>query len=139
MKIVYTFIIASLFLLTLIACRRQQKALYSPEDLEGVWLRAASNKPIYDSMLLEFAVNSGGTIISSPITNTFAVGAKKWQQIQAERANKFTYKDLGSDGVYYDGTMEFKPIGGDGTGDKLILTPNVSGTLNGNSQTWTRQ
>ena len=131
-QILFVSLLMLIFMFGLQACRK--KALYSTSDLKGEWIRFDGNKPLYDSMIVEFSEANGGIILYSSPNGYFANGDNKWKEVTYFKDSTFKYKDLGSDGTYYDGNMKLSTSS---SGDFILhLTPSVSGSLNGNDQYW---
>lgn len=96
------------------------------EEIHGNWVRVRSNNPANDGMEL-IATGTEGTIIVG--RGNFTVGAIKWKDISGSGTN-FTHQELGSDGLYYNASMEL-------IGDTINIQVSSSGA--GNIQKWVRK
>ncbi|MEL6676759.1 MAG: hypothetical protein AAFR61_31405 [Bacteroidota bacterium] len=99
------------------------------DDLEGQWIRIASNNPASDGMIIEMSGNSG-TIIDKAGSG-FSVGDIKWKDIEAVDGENYLHSELGSDYNYYAGSIELR---GDDT-----LRVSVASSGAGNVQKWVRE
>lgn len=97
------------------------------EDIQGTWVRVMSNNPSSDGMEVEVTGNTGTITVAGG--SGFGVGGIKWQNISGEGPT-FTHQELGSDGNYYEASMEI-------IGDTNYVSVNNSGA--GNSQKWVRK
>ncbi|MEL6255237.1 MAG: hypothetical protein AAFR87_24725 [Bacteroidota bacterium] len=96
------------------------------EEIHGNWVRVRSNNPANDGMEL-IATGTEGTVIVA--RGSFDIGAIKWKDISGSGTN-FTHQELGSDGLYYDASMEL-------VSDTINISVNSSGS--GNIQKWVRK
>ncbi|MEM6800874.1 MAG: hypothetical protein AAF696_05690 [Bacteroidota bacterium] len=96
------------------------------EDIQGTWVRVMSNNPANDGMEVDVSGNSGTVTVGRP---SFPVGSIKWQSISGDGPT-FTHEELGSDGNYYQASMEI-------IGDTNYISVSSSGA--GNAQKWVRK
>ncbi len=99
------------------------------DNLNGEWIRIASNNPIADGMIIDMAGTSG-KIVDKAGSN-FQVGDVKWNAIEIKDAENFDYQELGSDYNYYPAVMELR------SDDTLRINVGSSGA--GNIQKWVRE
>lgn len=98
------------------------------DDLAGEWVRVRSNNPANDGMVVT-VTGSTGTVTENP-RSSFTIGAVKWRNIMEGESDDFTYEELGSDGNYYDATMELEE-------DTIYI--DVFSTGAGNTQKYVRR
>ena len=96
------------------------------EDISGAWIRVESNNPSADGMIVKLVGTSG--VIIDKAGSGFSNGDVKWQGVVLIGENSFDYKELGSDGNYYDAKMTY------GSDDTLRIMVGSSGA--GNEQKW---
>ncbi len=99
------------------------------DNLNGEWIRIASNNPVADGILIDMSGTSG--TITDKAGSGFEVGDLKWKNIKAVDAENFTHEELGSDNAYYQATMLLK------SDDTLRISVGSSGA--GNAQKWVRE
>jgi hypothetical protein len=99
------------------------------DNLNGDWIRVASNNPIADGMIIEMK-DSSGTLTDNAGSN-FKVGDIKWKDIKALDTVNYSHQELGSDYNYYSAKMVLK------SDDTLRITVGSSGA--GNIQKWVRE
>lgn len=124
-----------LLLLSLTSCRKNNP-IYSLEDLQGEWIRSQSNKPAYDSMVVEIDQSIGRILNISP-NNYFSLGNIKWRDISPSSDSTFSYEDLGSDGNYYSGRIILSK--NTDNIDLLYVLPEAYSGPNGDLQIWVRR
>lgn len=124
------------FALCFSACRKNDP-IYSLDDLQGEWIRIQSNKPFYDSMVINVE-ESIGRISNIRANNYFDLGDIKWDQISPNRDSVFSYEELASDGNYYSGSIILAKNLVDST-DILFVQPELSSGANGDDQIWVRR
>jgi hypothetical protein len=121
------------------ACRRN-KIEVTVVLIMGEWQRLDSNKPDNDGMNLIVDTSGGlgyGRLSFLPTPNAyFDLGDEKWKEIRPTVDSSYTYRDLGSDGNYYNGTMRLTE-----DVDGLYLDLKVESPFEGygNTQRWYKQ
>lgn len=98
------------------------------DALQGKWFRAYSNNPSADGMEVTVRDNQGE--LTDPANANMPINSIKWKDITATTQNEFEHQELGSDGNYYEGSMEL------GQDDTLRIYVEYSGA--GNAQKWVR-
>ncbi len=99
------------------------------DNLNGEWIRIASNNPVADGIIIDMSGTSG--TITDKAGSGFAIGDIKWKNIKAVDAENFTHEELGSDSAYYQATMLLQ------SDDTLRISVGSSGA--GNAQKWVRE
>lgn len=98
------------------------------DNLNGKWIRIASNNPGSDGMIVDMKGTLGQ--MTNKAGSGFEVGDIKWNNITAVDKEHFKHEELGSDYQYYAATMELR------TDDTLRIAVGSSGA--GNVQKWVR-
>ncbi len=101
---------------------------FNLDDLQGKWYRAYSNNPSADGM--EVTVTNDQGKVTNPANSSFTLNSVKWKDIIATAQNEFEHKELGTDGNYYEASMEL------GQDDTLRIYVGHSSV--GNAQKWVR-
>ncbi len=96
--------------------------------LKGHWIRVQSNNASSDNMIIKMTGNTGEIIDRAQ--STFENGAIKWNAIEVVDSERFFHQELGSDGLYYEGTMKLSQD------DTLRISVVSSGS--GNLQKWVK-
>lgn len=96
--------------------------------IQGAWTRVESNNPAADYMQVT-VVDDQATVVDKAQSN-FNVGDVKWKDISSTTEGKFTHKELGSDGQYYDATISMV---NDSTLEIIVVSSGA-----GNAQKWVR-
>jgi len=110
-----------------------------PEDedysLTDIWKRIRSNAPPLDGMRVEVdADETQGVIIETPDEALFQVGVIKWNDIQKEGANRFVFRDRGTNG---DTTVESRMFIVGKEGPEVVIGSFT--TALGSFQKWARE
>ncbi len=98
------------------------------DKLQGPWTRVESNNPANDFMQVD--VQGDLATITDKAQSGFNVGDIKWKNIIETSSTSFDHDELGSDGLYYPGTIT---LVNDST---LEIAVGSSGA--GNAQKWVR-
>ncbi|MBR9853896.1 MAG: hypothetical protein GYB37_04860, partial [Algicola sp.] len=101
---------------------------YNLDALQGKWYRVGGNNP--DANGMEVTVTNDQGIITNPANTSLQLNNIKWKDIEATGETNYEHGELGSDGNYYNGSMEM------GQDDTLRIRVNSSGA--GNVQKWVR-
>jgi hypothetical protein len=96
--------------------------------IQGAWTRVESNNPASDFMQVN-VVDNQATVVDKAQSG-FNVGDVKWKDISPTTEGKFTHKELGSDGQYYDATISMV---NDSTLEIVVVSSGA-----GNAQKWVR-
>ena len=96
--------------------------------LAGEWIRVLSNNPSNDGM--EVTVIGDEGVVSDQASSGFGVGSVKWRNIVSDGQGGFDYQELGSDGNYYEATMDIQE-------DSIFISIVSSGA--GNSQKYVKK
>lgn len=134
-KLIFLLFAAVLLQLGLASCQKNSP-IYSLDDIQGEWIRIQSNKPIYDSMVVEIDQSIGRVLNISP-NNYFSLGEIKWRDISPSSDSTFSYEDLGSDGNYYSGRLILSK--NTDNIDLLFVLPEAYSGPNGDEQVWVRR
>lgn len=130
MKVITKFV--GLFLLALVvSCSSDDETIenqYNLDDIQGKWYRSYSNNPSSDGMEVTVSGNQGK--VTNPAASNFPLNSIKWKDIIATDIKKYQHNELGSDGNYYEATMEL------GQDDTLRISVGHGGA--GNMQKWVR-
>ncbi len=94
--------------------------------LKGHWIRVESTNASSDNMIIKMTGTSG-EIIDKAQSN-FENGAIKWKEVEVVDSENYLHQELGSDGLYYEGTMKF------GQDDTLRISVVANGA--GTNQKW---
>jgi hypothetical protein len=135
-KISFILLVLLILGLSFSSCRKNNP-LYSLDDLQGEWIRIQSNKPFYDSMVVNVE-ESIARIENIRPNNYFGLGDIKWRQIAPNRDSVFSYEELASDGNYYSGIIILSKNIVD-SADILFVFPELSSGENGDEQIWIRR
>ncbi len=100
----------------------------SLEDLQGIWVRKASNLPNFNGLEVEVN-NNKGTLVKKA-NSIFNNGDIKWSEIKKSGVNTFDYKELGTDNKYYSASIKLV--------SKNVLEVQILSRASGNKQTWER-
>ena len=125
--------------LLILACLLGLAACITPEPdcdpeqhdlstLAGEWIRVLSNNPSNDGM--EVTVIGDEGVVSDQASSGFGVGSVKWRNIVSDGQGGFDYQELGSDGNYYEATMDIQE-------DSIFISIVSSGA--GNSQKYVKK
>lgn len=98
-------------------------------QLEGGWIRVASNNPGSDGIIID--MQGGNGTITDKASSNFQNGDIKWKDILAVDNENFLYEELGSDYNYYAASMSLR------SDDTLRIS--VVSTGAGNVQKWVRE
>lgn len=144
-------VLLGLLLVSLPACD-----ILDPEDdepvglqaLDRLWTRTASSNSSNDGIKILVETNAAQTVVV-PSTSTYAIEETLWRDIRHQGDNVFSLQVLGSDGNYYDATLELNEnltrasleidLGGAGSQQTWEAYPDPEGDeLDRIAREWTR-
>lgn len=99
------------------------------DNLNGKWIRIASNNPGSDGMIIDMSGTTGKLVDKAG--SGFQVDDIKWNDIKAIDSENYSHQELGSDYNYYEATMLLK------ADDTLRISVGSLGA--GNTQKWVRE
>jgi len=120
--------------LLLTACEETEDVTPDNSDLpevsllNGEWLRIDGNNEPANGMRV--SVSNGSATILDPSSTSFSSGDVKWKDVTPSGENLYEHQELGSDGNYYEATIELI------NEDEIEI--NVANSGAGNLQRWVR-